>query len=620
MCGIIGIVHKKLNVKEQCLIEGRDSMIHRGPDSSGIWISEDKKIGFGHRRLSIIDLSDSGHQPMVSSNQNLVITFNGEIYNYIQLREQLYSLGHKFISDSDTEVLLKSYEEWGESCIEKINGMFAFAIYDKKNSKIFLARDRAGEKPLFYSINNDSFCFSSELKGLIKIDTSIKKIDKDSLNLYLSSGYIAGNKSIYENVSKLPPASALKYDIKTGKKNVWTYWKPVFNNIKTKVNLSKETENQLINELDSLLEDAVKRQMVADVPIGVLLSGGVDSSLITALAARNFSNVNTYTVAFEGHAEHDESQHARLISNHFKTNHTEINAASINPEILNDLAYQYDEPIIDSSMIPTFLVSKLVKQHCTVALGGDGGDELFGGYKHYSRLMWTEKNLGFIPLQMRIPIAIIANYLPSGFKGKNWLQALSTNYSSDLPLIGSHFDYTLRKKLLGDKCSNYAETFMKSRIPLIHDFLARVTQMDFENYMVEDILVKVDRASMLNSLELRAPFLDKCVIEFAFNKVPSSLKANQHDRKIILKKLTERILPESFDKQRKQGFSVPLADWLKKGIWRDFAENILYDESIFNEPVIKSLFNGLDKGRNNSERLFGLIMFELWRKKFNAFI
>ena len=533
MCGIIGITSNKNQVNKEFLIEGRDSMIHRGPDSSGIWISEDKKIGFGHRRLSIIDLSDSGHQPMTSSDRNLVITFNGEIYNYLQLREELYSLGYKFVSDSDTEVLLKSYEEWGESCIEKINGMFAFAIYDKNNSKIFLARDRAGEKPLFYSSNDDSFYFSSELKGLIKIDMSIKKIDKDSLNIYLSSGYIAGNKSIYENVSKLPPASVLTYDIKTGKKNVSTYWKPIFKNIKTKVNLSKQ--NQLINELDSLLEDAVKRQMVADVPIGVLLSGGVDSSLITALAARNFSNVNTYTVTFEGHADHDESQHARLISNHFQTNHTEINAASINPEVLSDLAYQYDEPIIDSSMIPTFLVSKLVKQHCTVALGGDGGDELFGGYKHYSRLMWTKKYLGVIPLQMRIPISIIANYLPSGFKGKNWLQALSTNYNSDLPLIGSHFDFNFRKKLLGDRFSDYAETFMKSRIPQTDDFLARVTQMDFENYMVEDILVKVDRASMLNSLELRAPFLDKSVIEFAFNKVPSSLKANQHDRKIILK-------------------------------------------------------------------------------------
>jgi len=618
MCGIIGIASSKNLINENDLIRGRDSMIHRGPDSHGVWLSEDKKIGFGHRRLSIIDLTDAGHQPMTNLDQDISIVFNGEIYNYVDLRKELQALGYDFSSDSDTEVLLNSYIQWGVDCLDKLNGMFAFGLYDKRNNKIFIARDRAGEKPLFYSINNDSFHFSSELKGLIEIDKSIQKIDKKSLNLYLSVGYIAGDSCIYKNVFKLPAASALIFDLENGTKDIWRYWKIPNIDLAPKKK-SLEFESDLLDELDSLLEASVKRQMVADVPVGVLLSGGVDSSLITAYAIRNFSNVKTFTVSFEGHKEYDESAHARLVSDYFKTDHTELNAATTGPEILNELAAQYDEPIIDSSIIPTFLVSKLVKKHCTVALGGDGGDELFGGYKHYSRLLWTQQTLGSIPISLRRPIAKISNYLPSGFKGRNWLQSLSTDFKNELPLIGAHFDRNLRNEIIGDNFDPSAEDYIKSRVPLNDDFLRRITQMDFENYMVEDILVKIDRASMLNSLELRAPFLDKDVIEFAFKKVPPYLKANTNNRKIILKKLTEKLLPDSFDKQRKQGFSIPLASWLKEGVWREYAEDILYKTNgTFEKKAVKKLFDGLDAGRNNSERIFGLMMFELWRSHYNS--
>lgn len=618
MCGIIGIASSKNLINENDLIRGRDSMVHRGPDSHGVWLSENKKIGFGHRRLSIIDLTDAGHQPMTNLDQNISIVFNGEIYNYVDLRKELQALGYDFRSDSDTEVLLNSYIEWGVDCLDKLNGMFAFGLYDKRNNKIFIARDRAGEKPLFYSINNDSLHFSSELKGLIEIDKSIQKIDKKSLNLYLSVGYIAGDSCIYKNVFKLPAASALIFDLENGTKDIWRYWKIPNIDLAPKKK-SLEFESDLLDELDSLLEASVKRQMVADVPVGVLLSGGVDSSLITAYAIRNFSNVKTFTVSFEGHKEYDESAHARLVSDYFKTDHTELNAATTGPEILNELAAQYDEPIIDSSIIPTFLVSKLVKKHCTVALGGDGGDELFGGYKHYSRLLWTQQTLGSIPISLRRPIAKISNYLPSGFKGRNWLQSLSTDFKNELPLIGAHFDRNLRNEIIGDNFDPSAEDYIKSRVPLNDDFLRRITQMDFENYMVEDILVKIDRASMLNSLELRAPFLDKDVIEFAFKKVPPYLKANTNDRKIILKKLTEKLLPDNFDKQRKQGFSIPLASWLKEGVWREYAEDILYKTNgIFEKKAVKNLFDGLDAGRNNSERIFGLMMFELWRSHYNS--
>jgi asparagine synthase (glutamine-hydrolysing) len=374
-----------------------------------------------------------------------------------------------------------------------------------------------------------------------------------------------------------------------------------------------------------LLEDAVRRQLVADVPVGVLLSGGVDSSLVTAMAARNTRGIKTFTVHFPGHRQYDESEHARLIARHFGTEHMELEASDASTDLLPILARQFDEPLVDSSMIPTYLISRLVRDHCTVALGGDGGDELFGGYAHYNRLLWLQEKASRVSRDLRVPIARAAEVLlPIGFKGRNWLQGLGVDFDKGLPLIAAYFDRQARRRLLKDGLIHtlVAEDVRENRIPRSCDLLQRATRMDFENYLAEDILVKVDRASMLTSLEVRAPLLDYRIIEFAFRKVPSYLKATANGRKLLLKKLTSRLLPPAFDQDRKQGFSIPLASWLRAGTWHNFFREVLLgsDDSPFARKALADLLRGQAKGRANSERLFGLVMFELWRREYQVAI
>lgn len=616
MCGIIGFASNKKIEDKHYLTIGRDTMIHRGPDDSGEWWSDDEKVGFGHRRLSIIDLSTSGHQPMEDESRNLAIVFNGEIYNYLELKNELQNKGYIFKTNSDTEVLLVAWKEWGENCLNHLNGMFLFAIYDKKEEMIFIARDRAGEKPLFYSLNNGELRFASELKALLVDPSFSHKIDYEALDCYLSMGYVPGDMCILEGVNKLPPAHKMTFHYNNRKLKVSRYWE--LPNVDTSHDIN---EDQLLNELELLLKDSISKQLVADVPVGVLLSGGVDSSLMTALATKVSKNVKTFNVSFPKYAKYDESPHARSIAKYFNTEHIELEVNDIEPSLLKILARQYDEPMADSSMLPTYLVSKLVKQHCTVAIGGDGGDELFGGYHHYNRLLWTKEKINFIPLVLRKIISkLVLPLVPIGFKGRNWLQAIGTDFSNELPLIGSFFDPSTRKKLLkqnGNKLKNFAEDVLKARIPQTNNLLQRVTRMEFTNYMPEDILVKIDRASMLNSLELRAPLLDYRVVEFAFGKVPSYLKTTTSERKILLKKLSDKLLPKEFDKQRKQGFSIPLDEWLKKGPWRDlFYETLLADDCFFDKKMILKLLKGQDNGMRNSERLFSLVLFELWRKEY----
>jgi asparagine synthase (glutamine-hydrolysing) len=618
MCGIAGIVSNTPQTERSWLTIGRDAMMHRGPDDAGEWWSSDGRIGLAHRRLSIIDLSPLGHQPMHSLECGLSIVFNGEIYNHNELRQELVALGFAFRSHSDTEVLLAAYAAWGEGCLSRLNGMFAFALYDAPKQKLFLARDRAGEKPLFYRLANGSLQFASELKALLANPANPRRINAEALDCYLAMGYVPGARCILQGFNKLPPAHALRFDLQSGQSEVWRYWQlPEL--AATQVPLD---EAALLDELEALLEDAVRRQMVADVPVGVLLSGGVDSSLITAMAVRVSSQVQTFTIGFPGHNKLDETEHARLIARHFGTRHTELMAEEATVDLLPRLARQFDEPMVDSSMIPTLLVSQLVRQHCTVALGGDGGDELFGGYEHYSRLQWMQQKLATTPRSLRNSVALAAEkLLPIGVKGRSWLQGLEVDLNNGLPLIASCFDATTRGRLLAKQWGwlLVAESVHKGRVPSHRDLLQRATRMDFTNYLAEDILVKVDRSSMLNSLELRAPFLDYRLIEFAFGKVPSRLKASQTEKKILLKRLTDRLLPPEFDRQRKQGFSMPLGEWLKSGPFRTLFDEVLRDpQCSFDSGIIDSLLRGQDKGRNNGERLFALVLFELWRKEYSV--
>lgn len=593
-------------------------MAHRGPDDFGEWWSPDGRVGLGHRRLAILDLTSAGHQPMQDATGRLTIVFNGEIYNFRELHEELQAGGFRFRSRSDTEVILAAYARWGAGCVSRLNGMFAFCIFDAAEGRLFLARDRAGEKPLFYALSGGEFRFSSEIKGILADPAFPRRLDRESCDIYLAMGYVPGERTILRGISKLPPAHALEFDVGSGSHRVWRYWSLPEAPFES---AALEDEGHLLEELEELLDDSVRRQLEADVPVGVLLSGGVDSSLVTAMAVRSGKPVKTFTVTFPGFSSHDESQHARLVAEHFGTDHAELTASKVLPDLLPVLAHQYDEPIADSSMLPTYLLSQLVRAHCTVALGGDGGDELFGGYMHYSRLLWTREKLAMLPMFCRRLAARTARHLPTGYRGRNWLRSLERNLDTDLPLIASFFDAWERRDLMGGESSwpNVAEAVWESRLPLTGDLLQKATRMEFENYMPEDILVKVDRACMRHSLEVRAPLLDYRLIEFAFGRVPSGLKATARKRKILLKRLAAKLLPEQFDQQRKQGFSVPLSHWLKEGPWREYFWDILLGaESTFDRRQITELLKGQDRGRNNHERLFALVLLELWRRDYRV--
>lgn len=618
MCGIAGIASVNSQSDRQWLASGREAMTHRGPDDAGEWWSDDGRVGLAHRRLAIIDLTPAGHQPMQDSGAGLCIVFNGEIYNFRDVRDQLRARGHRFTSASDTEVILAAYREWGTDCLQQFNGMFAFALYDARRQTLFLARDRAGEKPLFYHQRNGELRFASELKALLADPLLPRQIDPEALDCYLSLGYVPGDRCIFRTYNKLPPAHAMVFDLVSAKTTVWRYWQvPELADTSQSVD-----EIALLDELEVILEGAVRQQMLADVPVGVLLSGGVDSSLVTAMAVRHSSKVRTFSIGFTGHGELDETPHARLIAGHFGTAHTELVAEPATPELIQALARQFDEPVADSSMLPTWLVSHLVRQHCTVALGGDGGDELFAGYAHYSQMLRRRTMFSTVPGWIRHRVAQGAEtFLPVGIKGRSFIQDLDVDLQKSLPLNSRLFDRTTRRKLMRgyDSYNLVGESVKNGLIPLQSDLLQRATRFDFQNFLAEDILVKVDRASMLNSLEVRAPLLDYRLIEFAFGKVPSHLKATADDKKILLKRLSARLLPPEFDRRRKQGFSVPMASWLKAGPFRAlFWDTLLSPDCMFDSETVKALLEGQDRGRSNGERLFALVQFELWRRHYNA--
>ncbi len=621
MCGIAGVASTIPQTDRAWLTDGSQLMAHRGPDGTGDWWSNDRRLGFAHRRLAIIDLSAAGHQPMHLAARGLSIVFNGEIYNFQNVRAELEQRGHSFQSQSDTEVILAAYAEWGTDCLTRFNGMFALAIFDAQENRLFLARDRAGEKPLFYHLDQRTLRFASELKGLLACPSLPRTVDPEALDCFLALGFIPGDRCILKGYSKLPPGNAMTFDLATGSVKVWRYWRLP--------DLAEEAdqadEEALLDELESLLEASVGRQLVADVPVGVLLSGGTDSSLITALAVRNASDVRTFSIGFPGHGKLDETPHARLVASHFGTRHTELFAEPTTADILPRLAYQFDEPMADSSMIPTWIVSELVRKHCTVALGGDGGDELFGGYDHYNRMLWMRDQVERIPMALRRGISSTVEHLiPPGMKGRNYLQGMGTDFALGLPIdVAGLFDRTTRARLMRGSLTHpfVGESVFDARIPNQQDLLQRSTRMDFTNYLAEDILVKVDRASMLSSVEMRAPMLDHGVVEFAFGKVPTRLKASTTDKKVLLKKLCERLLPREFDRQRKQGFSIPLSSWLKAGPFRDLFNDVLTDaDCVFDRSTVQHLFKWQTRGCNNGERLFALAQFELWRRHYRVTI
>ena len=574
----------------------------------------------GHRRLAIIDLSSFGHQPMSGFGEQVHIVFNGEIYNYRDLREELRTLGASFTGGSDTEVLLAAYMAWGEDCLNRLNGMFAFVLYDVRRGLLFGARDRAGEKPLFYRHEAARFSFASELKALLADESAPRSIDLEALNSYLAYGYVPADGCLLRGYRKLPAAHAFSYDVGQDRFRVWRYWELP----DPPVELTVANECDLTAELEGLLEASVRRQLIADVPVGILLSGGIDSSLVTAVAARvSDSPINTFTVGFPDARSHDERPHARKVASHFGTRHVELVAEPTSVDLLPILARQFDEPIADSSMLPTYLVSRLIRQHATVALGGDGGDELFAGYPHHKWIMQQELARHVVPRPVRRTIgAAITRGLPRGLKGRNYLLGYAMDLDESLTQWGRFFDRAERERLLapaGANITDAPEGRKRAAFADRGDALQRATAVDFSSYMTDDILVKVDRASMLNSLELRSPWLDYRIIEFAFGRVPTRLRASVTEQKILPRRLASRLLPKSLDLDRKQGFSIPLASWFK-GQWGSYMEEVLSeaDPLLFSQSEIRRLVRSQRRGLSHTNRLFALTLFELWRRAYRV--
>jgi len=551
----------------------------------------------------------------------LWITFNGEIYNYVALREQLHSMGHRFATATDTEVILAAYRQWGEDCVNHLQGMFAFGLYDTTRRRMLLGRDRAGEKPIFYHLAAGKLSFASELKALLLCRSVPRVLDMDALNYYLTFGYIPGDGCILRDVHKLSQGSAMTFDIETGVLKVWRYWRLP----EGPSSHQGATDDELVDELESLLAASVRQQVVADVPVGVMLSGGIDSTLVTALAARVSSEpVRTFTVSFPKHQAFDEAPHARLVARHFGTDHIELEADSTSAvALLPRLARQFDEPIADSSMLPMYLVSQLIRQHATVALGGDGGDELFGGYSHYTRLQQAERLRPLVPGPVRsIFGAAAASWLPAGFKGRHYVMGFVGDARRSIASVNVIFDTTSRSRLLRPAMRSLrsplgAPEAYKVGLCGAGSALRQATAVDFQTYLVDDILVKVDRASMLASLEVRAPWLDHRIIEFAFARVPDRLRATAKGGKVLCRLLAGRLLPAEFDVVRKQGFSIPFDSWFKDS-WGDYISEVLSEAeaNLFDKAAIQALLAGQRRGFANANRLFALTMFELWRREY----
>lgn len=644
MCGITGswnpsgeVGSDRLRVIVQQM---SDTLLHRGPDDGGRWVDAETGIALGHRRLAIVDLSSEGHQPMVSMDGRYVIVFNGEIYNFLELRCQLESMGHHFRSYSDTEVMLASFSQWGlEGAVKRFNGMFAFALWDRQERVLHLGRDRLGEKPLYYGWIGQTFLFGSELKALKAHPDFQPEINRDALTLFLRHNYVPAPYSIYRGIYKLPPGTVLTWTGTDVHPTPVPYWsaKEVAELGITEPFMGAESE--AVARLETLLQEAVRLRMIADVPLGAFLSGGVDSSTVVALMqAQSSQPVKTFTIGFY-EDEYNEAQYAKAVAQHLGTDHTEL---YVTPEealaVIPKLPILYDEPFSDSSQVPTFLVSQLARAHVTVSLSGDGGDEVFGGYDRYfwSRSIWHK--IGWIPPMLRQAAAHALTRLSP----QTW-DDVFTSFGALLPA-------KLKQRTLGDKLHRLAEILAvfdpeamytgmvshwkdpealvvgglepltalsdRQRWAQLPDFIQRMMYLDTVTYLPDDILAKVDRASMGVSLEGRIPLLDHRVVEFAW-RVPLSMKIRNGQRKRLLRQILYKYVPQNLIERPKMGFGVPIDSWLR-GPLRDWAEDLLDEcrlqqEGFFNpQPIRQKWAEHLSGERNRQYYLWDVLMFQAW--------
>lgn len=645
MCGIAGFLTSAAETEfEMKMVVTRmaDQLVRRGPDDSGVWVDRQAGVALGHRRLSILDLSPDGHQPMHSGSGRYVMVFNGEVYNFAELRCTLESMGHRFRSHSDTEVMLAAMEQWGiDEAILRFNGMFACAVWDRKERRLHLVRDRLGEKPLYYGWMGQTFLFGSELKALVAHPEFKDDVDRDALALYLRFNCIPAPYSIYRGIKKLPPATKVAVTLSSmhcmpSPRPYWSAEEAVRHGLEEPF---EGSEKEAIRHLDTLLRDAVKMRMVADVPLGAFLSGGVDSSTIVALMQQQSQRpVKTFSIGFPDEA-YDEARHAAAVARHLGTDHTEFYVSAEEAmKVIPHLPKFYDEPFSDSSQIPTYLVSALARRYVTVSLSGDGGDELFGGYKRYflwgrvwnaaqwapayvrDAVAWSLRRVG-VERWNRIlgtafrSVASGRHMVSAGEKVEKLAQILSAKDSfSRYQVIVSDWessDSAVREgvtppSILRQRCAGTE----------FRDFCMQMMFLDAVTYLPDDILVKLDRAAMAVSLEGRIPFLDHRVVEFAA-RLPMSLKVRRGGGKWILRKILQQYVPHELIDRPKKGFSLPIGEWLR-GPLRDWAEDLLRENRLkedgyFHAGIVRNVWEDhLSGQRDLRHHVWALLMFQAW--------
>jgi len=629
MCGITGWANLDSHAQppagaRELLHSMCERMVHRGPDSEGLMVSG--SVALGMRRLAIIDLV-TGEQPTRNEDKSVAVILNGEIYNYRELRQDLEKRGHSFRSQSDTEVLPHLYEEFGEGMLERLNGMFAFALWDSKRRKLLLARDRFGEKPLYWGVFNKTLLFASEPKVLLAHPSVTSSLNLEALRRYLSFDYVPAPLSIYQGINKLPAAHMLT--LEDGKIETRRYW-----HLKYKTQEPPPSEGEAAEHLLQLMGDSVRMRLVSDVPLGILLSGGVDSSTIAALAVRASSEpVKTFSISF-AESSFDESSYARAVAKFLGTDHHEERlSANLAANLVGEIGAWMDEPFSDPSLVPTYLLSRFTRRHVTVALGGDGGDEIFAGYPMYQghRLAAIySRTPNFLRAGLIEPLV---GLLP--VKTKN----LSFDYKAKRFIAGSKYEPVVRHHIWfgsfapeEQKQLLTPEVLAASSSDIYHDarqiwnecdstdVVERMQSIDTQLYLAEDILTKVDRASMAVSLEVRAPFLDPRVAEFAAS-LPASYKLRGRTTKYILKRAVKDYLPPSVIRRGKKGFGVPVAEWLKENL-RPLARDLLSPDrvrraGVFNPDYVSRLQDEHERGvANHRKLLWTLLMFELWHESF----
>tara|TARA_R110001583_G_scaffold1542_10_gene12006 strand:- start:21751 stop:23655 length:1905 start_codon:yes stop_codon:yes gene_type:complete len=624
MCGIAGFTqfhHQQGSL--DTLKKMGEAIFHRGPDAGSEYLTE--HVGLCHRRLAIIDLSDAGIQPMKSVDEQIVISFNGEIYNFVELREELKQQGVDFKTDTDTEVILALYQSMGIKLLDKINGMFAFAIWDNTKKELFVARDRIGKKPLYYSFFNNDIVFASELKAMLALPSIPKNIRLDAVHDFFAYQYIPDPKTIFQGIHKLEPGHYLLVNRNGLQKK--QYWDISF------ANQTTHSESELITELQQLASSCTAKRMMSDVPLGAFLSGGVDSSGIVALMAEHAEKTNggaitTCSIGFD-EEKFNETEFAKQVAEQYKTNHHELTVHDNVADSLQHIVSFFDEPFADPSLVPTYFVSKLAREKVTVAIAGDGGDEVFAGYSKYSVDDVENQLRNKFPTWVRKKIfpslanaAGKVNSTPFK-KAKSLLTSLSVDPAMGFYITNSMITdqtwLTLATEQTKAQLGSYhpsTQTIAKYNEADGQDHLSKILYTDMKTYLPGGILVKVDRMSMANSLEVRAPILDYKLIEFAAT-VPSKFKFNKGEKKYLLKEAFKKYLPDNILYRKKMGFSVPLAYWLRNEL-KDIAEDKLVKNprgiiQIFKETEINKLWSEhVSKNKDNSTVLWSMLMFELW--------